>query len=314
MKRTAARATDSAARAGIQIPTTAASRAGQSGTAGPDGIAQLLESRQVLPGQHFLVWRAPEVARRVQAGQYLHVLAPAPRGLLLPAVPIAGFDRASGTIAMLLDERSPAGELTQLREGGQARVDGPLGRGFEVDARSRHLLVVADGAGLARVRAVLDDAVVSGRRVTLLFGAPSVAGVFPSSLLPDEAEYVVATEDGSLGHQGSVLDLVVEYEAWADQCLAAGSTSLLGQLAVLARGRDARLGVARLGRRRGRRVEPAPREVRRRSWLQVALAHDVGCALGVCQGCVVTGSGGPVRACREGPAFGFAELTWDERT
>ncbi len=250
---------------------------------------------------------------RVQAGQYVYLLAPAPRGLLLPAIPIAGYDRTGGTATMLLDERSPAGALAQLREGDEARIDGPLGRGFEIAARSRHLLVVADRSGLPRVRAVLDEAVASGRQVTLLFGAPSVAGVFPSSLLPDEAEYVVATEDGSLGHHGSVLDLVLEYEAWADQCLVAGSMSLLGQLAALARGRDTRMGVARLGRRRGRRVGPDPREVRRTSWLQVALPHEVGCALGVCQGCVVAGSSGMVRACREGPAFGIAELTWDER-
>ena len=40
----------------------------------------------------------------------------------------------------------------------------------------------------------------------------------------DEAEYVVATTDGSLGHRGEVTALLPEYEAWADQCFAAGST------------------------------------------------------------------------------------------
>jgi dihydroorotate dehydrogenase electron transfer subunit len=282
--------------------------------AGRGEQVQLLESRQGLPGQRFLTWHAPGLARRVQPGQYVYLLAPARRGLLLPAIPVAGYDRTAGTIVMLLDERSPAGDLTRLRAGDGALVDGPLGRGFEIDARSRHLLVVADGAGLARVRAILDEAVSSGRRMTLLLGARTVADVFPSSLLPDEAEYVVATLDGSLGHRGPVLDLVLEYEAWADQCLAAGSTALLDRLAALARGRDARLGVARLGRRRGRRVEASPGEVRRRSWLQVALQHDVGCALGVCQGCVVSGSDGMVRTCREGPAFGIAELATEEHT
>ena len=56
--------------------------------------------------------------------------------------------------------------------------------------------------------------------MTLLFGARSSADVYPTSLLPDEVEYVVATADGSLGHRGSVLDLVLEYEAWADQAFA----------------------------------------------------------------------------------------------
>ena len=51
-------------------------------------------------------------------------------------------------------------------------------------------------------------------------------------------------------------------------------------------------------------------EARRKAWLQLALPHEAGCALGVCLGCVVTGAGRPLRACREGPAFAASELRW----
>jgi hypothetical protein len=83
------------------------------------------------------------------------------------------------------------------------------------------------------------------------------------------------------------------------------------RLATLAKGRDGRMGVARLGRRRGKRPEPGGTASRRRSWLQLALAHEAGCALGVCAGCTVEGTRGPVRVCREGPAFAPAELRWE---
>jgi dihydroorotate dehydrogenase electron transfer subunit len=244
----------------------------------------------------------------VQPGQFVHVLAPRNAGLLLAAVPVAGFDRVAGRITLLPDAGRPAAALLGLRPQETAVFDGPLGRGFEVDPRSRFLLVVADGAGFARVRACVDEAVASGRQVTVLFGARMVADVFPSSLLPDEAEYVVCTEDGSLGHAGVVTDLLTGYEAWADQCFAAGSEALLRRLATLARGRDGRMGVARLGRRRGRRPEPGAAAGRRRAWLQMVLPHEAGCALGVCLGCVVSGTEGPLRSCREGPAFDAAQL------
>jgi len=274
-----------------------------------DGEARLLETREVLPGRHLLTWAAPSIARQVQPGQFVHVLAPRTPGLLLPAVPVAGFDRVAGHISLLLlDRDGPPDALLRTRVGDTAALDGPLGRGFEIDSRSRYLLVVADGAGFARVRAIVDEAVASGRQVTLLFGARSVAEVPPSSLLPDEAEYVVATTDGSLGHRGSLVDLVPEYEAWADQCFAAGTPGLLTRVATLAKGRDGRMGVARLGRRRGRRPEPRRAEARRRAWLQVALPHEAGCALGVCLGCVATGTDGPLRVCREGPVFAASEL------
>ena len=306
---------------GPSTRTTSADRAG--GDAEP---AELLAARDVPPGRRLLTWRAPGLARHIQAGQHVTVLEPRAAGTLLPALPVAGFDRIAGTISLLLDggpaialeggartglSGEPAHELGRLREGDRASLDGPLGRGFAVDPRSRHLLLVCDATGIATVRALLDEAVAAGRQVTLLLGARSAAEVPPSWLLPDEAEYVVATADGSIGHRGSIVDLLPRYEAWADQCFAAGRGELLAELADLARGRDARLGVARLGRRPGRRGSTPP--PRRLSWLQVALPLPIACALGICLGCVVDGVSGPLRVCREGPAFGSTDLAWERR-
>jgi dihydroorotate dehydrogenase electron transfer subunit len=248
----------------------------------------------------------------VRPGQFAFVRVPRTPGLLLPAVPIAGFDRVKGTISLLLRAGGTVGaDLPRLRVGDTALLEGPLGRGFEIDARSRYLLVVTDDEGLPRVRSLVDEAVATGRQVTVLAGARSVAEVYPSSLLPDEAEYVVATEDGSLGYHGSVATVVTDYEAWADQCFTAGRPDLLAQLAALAGGRAGRMGVAQLGRRRGRRPEATGAAVRRRAWLQVALPLQAGCALGICLGCVTSGTDGPQRICREGPAFAASELRWE---
>jgi dihydroorotate dehydrogenase electron transfer subunit len=253
----------------------------------------------------------PNIARSVRPGQFIYVLEPRTPGLLLPALPVAGVDRLAGRIRLLVPAETGLGALLALRAGDVASFEGPLGRGFEIDAHSRYLLVVADVAGFARVGASVEEAVASGRQVTLLLGARTAAEVLPSTLLPDEAEYVVATTDGTLGHHGSVADLVTTYEGWADQCLAAGSTELLTKLVRLAEGRRARLGVARLGRKRRRGPEPRATIPRRRAWLQLALPHQAGCALGVCLGCVANGERGPLRVCREGPAFAAGELRWE---
>ncbi len=66
-----------------------------------------------------------------------------------------------------------------------------------------------------------------------------------------------------------------------------------------------------LGHGAGVARRAVPVVTRRRAWLQVMLPHPAGCALGVCLGCVVDGADGPLRVCREGPAFGAAELTWE---
>jgi dihydroorotate dehydrogenase electron transfer subunit len=204
--------------------------------------------------------------------------------------------------------------FTHLRPGDEVDLLGPLGRGFEVDPRSQHLLLIAGGLGIAGVRMLADQAIRDGRQVTLLFGAASSREVYPSNLLPDELEYVVATDDGSLGHHGYVTDLVPDYEAWADQAFACGPQPMLAALAKQAEGRRGRLGVAKLGRKRGggKTVPLGSPAARRKSFLQVSMEQNMGCAVGACLGCVVMSTTGtPQRVCREGPVFAAEELAWE---
>jgi dihydroorotate dehydrogenase electron transfer subunit len=201
-----------------------------------------------------------------------------------------------------------------MHPGETSEMLGPLGRGFEVDPRSRHLLLVAGGLGMAGVRLLADEAIRDGRQVALLFGAASARDVYPSSLLPDEVEYVIATDDGSVGHRGFVTELVPDYEAWADQAFACGPGPMLAALARLATGRRERLGVAKLGRKRGAgKVDPSGSPAaRRKAFLQVSMEQNMGCAVGACLGCVILGSNGqPQRVCREGPVFAADEVAWE---
>jgi dihydroorotate dehydrogenase electron transfer subunit len=191
---------------------------------------------------------------------------------------------------------------------------GPLGRPFEVDPRSQHLLLIAGGLGMAGVRSLADEAVRDGRQVTLLFGAASARDVYPTSLLPDEVEYVIATDDGSVGHHGYVTDLVPAYEAWADQAFACGPEPMLQALARLAATRNNRMGVAKLGRKRGsgKAIPAGSPNARRRAFLQVSMEQRMGCAVGACLGCVVMATSGiPQRVCREGPVFASDEIDWE---
>ncbi len=277
--------------------------------------AELVDRRVVVPGQVMTAWHSPSIVSGARAGQFVHVRTVEAGGLpVRRPYPIVTTDAASGTLTIHAPGAPPHDWLDRLRPGDTAEMIGPLGRPFEVDSRSRHLLLIAEGPAIRGVRMLVDEAVRDARSVTLLFGARSSADVYPTSLLPDEVEYVVATADGSLGHRGSVLDLVLDYEGWADQAFAAGPPSLLGALAGMAVGRRGRLGVATLGRKRGGGRPPAAGspEARRKAWLQVLVEPGFGCAAGTCLGCVVAGTGGPVRPCREGPAFAADELDWGE--
>jgi len=275
---------------------------------------ELVESRQILPGQWIQSFHAPELATGSRAGQFVHVRTGDYSGLVLRRpFSINTADPATGIITLHFRTVGRGTEwMTRVREGERIDMLGPLGRPFEVDPRSHNLLLVAGGLGMAGVRMLADEAVRGGRKVTILFGALSASHVYPSSLLPDEVEYIVATDDGSLGHHGFVTELVADYEAWADQAFACGPHPMLKRLAALAAGRRDRLGVAKLGRKRGRPTDPlGSTAARRKSFLQVSMEQTMGCAVGACLGCIVIGVDGPQRVCREGPVFAADEISWE---
>lgn len=276
--------------------------------------AELVESRQILPGQWLQSFHAPELASGSRAGQFVHVRTGDYSGLVLRRpFSINTADPATGIVTLHFRTVGRGTEwMARVREGETLDMLGPLGRPFEVDPRSHHLLLVAGGLGMAGIRMLADEAVRDGRQVTILFGALSANHVYPSSLLPDEIEYVVATDDGSLGHHSLVTELLPDYEAWADQAFACGPYPMLARLAQLAAGRRARLGVAKLGRKRGAgKADPlGSSSARRKSFLQVSMEQTMGCAVGACLGCSIIGVEGPVRVCREGPVFAAEEIAW----
>jgi dihydroorotate dehydrogenase electron transfer subunit len=277
---------------------------------------ELVDSREILPGQWLQSFHAPELASGSRAGQFVHVRTGDLSGLVLRRpFSINTADPVSGTITIHFRTigRGTAW-FTALRPGDTVEMLGPLGRPFEVDPRSRHLLLVAGGLGMAGVRFLVDEAIRDGRQVTMLFGAAGAREVYPSSLLPDEVEYVIATDDGSVGHRGFVTELVPDYEAWADQSFACGPAPMLAALARFASGRRERLGVAHLGRKRGGgKADPlGSPAARRKAFLQVSMEQNMGCAVGACLGCVIMGTNGsPQRVCREGPVFAAEEVAWE---
>ena len=280
--------------------------------------AELVETREFLPGQWLQTYHAPWLAISAQPGQFVHVRTPDYSGLVLRRpFSINTYDRKAGlvTIHFRITGVGTAW-LARMKPGDKSEMLGPLGRPFEVDPRTRHVLLVAGGLGMAGVRSLADESIAANRQVTMLFGAASASEVYPSSLLPDEVEYIVSTDDGSFGHHGLVTELVTKFEAWADQAFACGPHPMLAAMAGAAATRQRRLGVASLGPRRGKGSKNAPlgsAQARRRAWLQVSMEQNMGCAVGACLGCVMMGVDGPQRVCREGPVFASDEIVWEAR-
>ena len=178
--------------------------------------------------------------------------------------------------------------LVEQPVGTELDVLGPLGNTFSVAPKSQNLLMVAGGVGAAPLLMLANDAVKSGLNVTYLLGAMNADGLLSAHHLPSEVEYMVATNDGTAGHQGFVTDLIPAYLQWADQVFSCGPEPMFRSLRreVMAN-----------------RFGPKPT-------VQLSVERTMACGVGACLGCVVETRHGMKTSCVEGPVFEMDELVW----
>lgn len=192
---------------------------------------------------------------------------------------------------------SPDHPAADLKRGDEIDLIGPLGRGFEVSPEARRLLLVADVAHLPVLlplaRQNVDLSGHPGLSVALLLSASTATELYPVRLLPPALEVHIVTADGSVGHQGSILDLFPDLVRWADCVCTACAPAMYPALAEVIR-------EVRLGPVRGK-AKDCP-------FAQALVVPPLGCGVGACQGCGVSVADGFKLACTDGPVFDLLEL------
>ncbi|MBI2886106.1 MAG: dihydroorotate dehydrogenase electron transfer subunit [Chloroflexi bacterium] len=253
--------------------------------------ADVLSNQEVMPGINLMWLRAPDIAQEAQPGQFLMVRCGdgfdplLRRALSIHRLGTSAPGGAAQGCALLYGLQGAGTSLLgRMRPGDALDVLGPLGRGYTVHRASRNLLLIAEGWGISPLVALAESQVARGRSVTLLAGAPEAGHVYPQDLLAAEIELVAATVDGSLGHQGAVVDLVGDYWSWADEVYACGPWSMYQELARATSGQWPRKPV------------------------QVLAEMSMACGVGACFACTIETRRGPRLSCREGPRLLLSDL------
>ena len=178
--------------------------------------------------------------------------------------------------------------LSKRKTGEVLDVLGPLGNTFEIKPRSRNLLMVAGGVGVAPLVFLTDFALSRNLNVTFLMGSASADGLLSPSILPNAVEYLTATDDGSGGHHGFVTDLVPTYMQWADQIFSCGPEPMFRSLRDVAN----------------------PHRIQGKPTVQVSVERTMACGLGACLGCVVETKRGMQASCVQGPIYDMDDVIW----
>ncbi len=250
------------------------------------GFASVTSNDEVMPGTYLMWLESPQIVTQAKPGQFVMVRC-GEESLLRRPLSIHQLD--GDKLALLFTVVGKGTHwLSQCQAGDNIDLLGPLGNGYFIHHTSRNLLLVAGGIGIAPLCFLAREALSQEYSVTLLLGATTAAQLYPRHLLPSEAKIVIATEDGTTGKKGMIIDLLPDFTGWVDQVFACGPSSMYQAMTAQ--------------KQHLLKTKPA----------QISLEIRMGCGLGVCYGCTLRTKNGLKQVCKDGPVFDLDDILWDE--
>ncbi|MDA1190900.1 MAG: dihydroorotate dehydrogenase electron transfer subunit [Candidatus Poribacteria bacterium] len=259
-----------------------------------DITATILEKAEVAP-RH--VWMRLSCSwGSAEPGQFLHLWLPSTDDPLLRR-PYTIYRLREGEMEILFQVVGQGSALLAERNvGDTVTMLGPLGEGFHLPPKDATALVVGGGVGMASLYLLVERLVAEGIETRVLLGSRRADYVLCRDDLAELGVALeVATDDGSEGYHGFVTDLTARVldddRPTNPRIYACGPTPMMRALTKIALDRDVQT--------------------------EVALENRMGCAMGVCLGCVVPirhGEGREYqRVCKEGPVFNARDVIWEYR-
>ena len=248
--------------------------------------AVILEQREISEQIYSLWLHADDIVREARPGQFVSVYCRDESRLLPRPISICELDKESGRLRLVY-RAVGAGtqEFSSYGPGETLELIGPLGNGFPLDKGYEKPLLIGGGIGVPPMVELAkwlpgDKAIVSGYRN---------GDLFLKEELSRNAALYVATEDGSAGTKGNVLDAVRENRIEADAIFACGPAPMLRALKAYA----AEEGID----------------------CYLSLEERMACGIGACLACVCTSKDVDAhtnvknkRICKDGPVFAAEEI------
>ena len=188
----------------------------------------VIEQKMIADGICSMWLDAKEVAVQAKPGQFISVYSNDKSRVLPRPISICEIDREKGTLRIVYRVVGKGTEEFSKAEAGDSfEILGPLGNGFPIEeAKGKKVLMIGGGIGvppmLQTAKEIEGEAIiVSGYRNQDLF-------------LKEELESAgtlfIATEDGSVGTKGNVVDAIRENQIEAEMMFACGPKPMLRAL------------------------------------------------------------------------------------
>ena len=255
-------------------------------------LATVVANTAVNAEYRHLVVDCSEVAAAAQPGQFFQLLCPHPAGeqpFLRRPMSLYGADPLTRQVEFLYKVTGAGTRgLDLIEPGGTLDIMGPLGAGFTLERKWRHIVAVGRGAGLATLAPLAKAAKANGTKVTAIFSARRPDLVVSVDLFKNNgADVVPVTDSEQTSGPGNVERILrgLIAEKRCDAFFTCGSSRLMRVQQRLA----IEFGL------------PG----------QVAMEQQMACGIGLCYCCVRDFNvGGEIvnrRVCWDGPVFDLLE-------
>ena len=250
----------------------------------------VVSQKQIGTGIYDLTIQTREIAAAAKAGQFVSVYSNDASKLLPRPISLCGIDRKAGTLRLVYrvtGEHTGTEEFSRLQAGDTMKIMGPLGNGFTVE-KGRKTFLIGGGIGVPPMLQLAKEMKDAGENFQIVMGYRD-AGTFLLDEFKEQGESFVATEDGSVGTKGNVLDAIRENHLDADVIYACGPTPMLRALKAYAEEQN--------------------------MTCYVSMEERMACGIGACLACVCNSTEKDAhsnvknkRICKEGPVFNAKEV------
>lgn len=249
--------------------------------------AKVIAQKQIAE-QIFDLRLETKLAKDVHPGQFVAVYPKGESTLLPRPISICEADKDEGTLRLVYRIAGKGTtEFSTCKAGDALNLLGVLGNGFPVDkAKGKRVFLMGGGIGIPPL---LELAKAVDGRKQILLGYRN-KDLFLEEDMAKYGDVYVATEDGSVGTKGNVMDIIRAHALQADVIMACGPMPML------------------------RAIKAYAAEEKIEAY--ISLEERMACGVGACLGCVCKTTRvdahshvNNARICTEGPVFEAGEVS-----
>lgn len=186
---------------------------------------EIISQEKIATGIYSMWLRSHNMAKEAKAGQFLSIYCKDGARILPRPISICEVDKENDALRIVY--RVVGGgtnEFSAFKAGDVTQVVGPLGNGFML--KEQTALLIAGGIGIPPMVETAKRLKAMGVKVYIVAGYRN-SEIFLEEELKKYGELYVATEDGSVGTKGNVIDCIKENNIKADVIYSCGPTPML---------------------------------------------------------------------------------------